>query len=90
MRHPKGTKESDSGMIGLKVQDYEIVMCCVMDSRVRLKSTMIDQIKKHNKAPFLFITTSGFGVREDFPGPNPTTVELRRMKSRSLSPQADN
>lgn len=65
MGHPKGTKESDSGMIGLKVQDYEIVMCYLMDSRVRLKSTMIGQIKKHNKAPFLFIKTSGFGVRED-------------------------
>ena len=25
-----------------------------------------------------------------FPGPNPTTVELRRMRSRSLSPPADN
>ena len=38
MGHPKGTKESDSGMIGLKVQGYEVVMCCLMDSRVRLKN----------------------------------------------------
>ena len=44
----EATKESDSGMIEFKIHDFEIVMCCPMDSQVRLKSTTIDQIKRQS------------------------------------------